>query len=198
MLAEALTNTTVTDLECSSTDRCTATVGIISGQRQCAASHLLNCTCPADRSAEGYGVAPIERQGTVGGEISGNASARPTVTDLESSSTDRCTARVGIASGQRQRAASRLHQGTGPADGSAKGYGVAPIERQRTVGGDIPGSASALPTVTVLECAGTDRCAARVCIISGHRQRAASHWHQGAGPADRSAEGYGVAPIERQ
>src|SRR5208283_1295800 len=90
--SNASTRSTVAELQCSSTDRRTAGVGIVPGQRQRGAAQLHQATGAADHYAYGHSIAPIEGQGSVVGDISSDASTRSAIAELQCSSTDRRTA----------------------------------------------------------------------------------------------------------
>src|SRR5277367_77618 len=93
--SNASTRSTVAELQCSCTDRRTAGVGVVSGQRQRAAAQLHQATRAADDYAYGHSIAPIKGQGSVVGDISGNAARYSAVTYLQRSSTYRRPAGVG-------------------------------------------------------------------------------------------------------
>ena len=66
---------------------------------------LPSCTklpVPLIDSAKGHSIAPIKGQGSVVGDIPGDASSRSAVAELQRSSTDRRTAGVGVGAGQGQ------------------------------------------------------------------------------------------------
>src|SRR5208337_4025709 len=167
--SNASTRSTVTELQCSSTDRRTTGVGIVPGQRQRAAAQLYQATGAADDYAYGHSIAPIKGQGPVVGDISSNASTRRAVANLQCSGTDRRTAGVGTVPGQRQRAAAQLHQATGAAGDYAYGHSIAPIKGQGSVVGDISSDTSTRSAIAELQRSSTDRGTARVGVVRGQR-----------------------------
>ena len=78
--------------------------------------------------------------------------------DDQASTIHRRRTGVSIRTRQRQRAGAQLDYIARTANHFAKGHGVAPIEGQDSVIGDIPRDASGRSTVTELERSGTDRC----------------------------------------
>ena len=74
----------------------------------------------------------------------------PPFPDLQRSSTDRGTARIGVIPSQRQRTTAQLHQLTVAADHAAKCHCVAPVKRQSPVIGDAPSNAPGRTTIANL------------------------------------------------
>ena len=77
--------------------------------------------------------------------------ARSTIADLQRARANGCPAGVSIGAGQDRRACPNLGDTARAADHSGKGHGVAPIEGQDAIVGDIAGDASSRSTIADLQ-----------------------------------------------
>ena len=187
---------TVAELECTRIDGRSSSVGVISKENGRSSANLLNGSRAADHAPKSENVGQIEDQDAVVGDISGDASGRATITELQRSGLDSRSSSVGVISKENGRSSANLLNATRAADHSTKGENVAPIEGQGSIVSDITGYASGRSTVTELNCSATDHCLAGVGVVPGQKQSARSQFCQVACTRNLGGEGAGIGKIE--
>ena len=153
---------------------------------------------PLITPANGESIAPIEGQDAVVGDISGDASCRATITELQGSCIDGRYSSVGVIAKEHGCSSANLLNASRAADHSAKSENVAPIEGQDAVVGDIPGDASGRAAVAELQGSCIDGRSSSVGAISKEHGCSSANLLNASRAADHSAKGENVAPIEGQ
>src|SRR4029077_10880956 len=153
---------------------CSAAVVVAPTQNQNPDPILQNAARSADGATKSDRVAPIERQGSVVDDISGNASGGFAIPDLQRSCGDSSSANVGVVGSEDRGAGSDLGQVSIAGDQTRERDSVSAIEGQRCVIGDIPSNAAAGSALANLQRSCGDSSSANVGVVGSE--------DRGAGP----------------
>ena len=157
----------IAQLQRAGRDRGAAGVGIVGGQHRGAGAGLRDRAAAADQAAEGIRVGAVEHQRAVVGDVADDAARRAARAQLQCARRDRGAARVVAVARQHRRAAALLRDAASAADEAAKGVGIAAVEHQRAIVGDVAADAARRPARPELQGPGGNQRAAGVVAVAG-------------------------------